>query len=79
MILFLTLQEFLKTLDLKQYPFFGSSAFINFAQMAHRQCISEHYKNYTIPTPALGDQICTRRQVIDELLPLLKEKIYVSF
>ena len=70
-------QQFVKTLDLKTRPYFASAALINFAQMAHRQCISEYHKNFTIPTPVLGDHMCTKRQVLEELLPFLKEKLEV--
>lgn len=73
--LFKDVMQFVKTLDLKSHPYFGAAAFVNFAQMAHRQCVSEHHKNYTIPTPVLGDHACTRRQVIEELLPFFKERI----
>ena len=68
----------MKKLDIKQNPFFGSAAFINIAQAAQRVCVSDYKKNYTIPLPVLGNAICTKRQVIDELLPILKEKIDVS-
>lgn len=73
------IMKFVKTeIDLNTRPFFGSAALVNFAQLAHRQCVNQLFKNTTVPTPTLGDNICTRAQVIEELLPYLRERLTQS-
>lgn len=67
--------NFVKTIDMKQHPLLASAAFINVATMAKRQCASAHYKNFTVPTPLLGNQICDRSAAEQDLLSFLKNAL----
>ena len=75
--IFFNSQEVAMTFDINAEPLMAGNSWINIARLIHQQCVRPEFRNYTIPLPVLGNQVC-QSDIAGKFLSFLQQKLQVD-
>lgn len=70
-------QNYVKNLDVTDYPYLGIQTHLNYARMLGRVCTQKNIKQYSVPNAYLGKKVCSGSQAESGFVSYLQNKIKV--